>query len=176
MVVALGVSGGIAAYKACEIVRGLDRAGIGVQVLLTDNGARFITPLTLQTLSRRRVLRDTFEATDGPTSDQPIAGGDGPAAVLGFDNPDFVYGYYVDRMLSAIRAQWLRPPVGNDVEMIVHFVIRQDGTVEDLEIVKSSQIRSFDLAGQRAVLSASPLPPLPRSYREPTLGVTLIIR
>jgi TonB family protein len=122
---------------------------------------------------------ETGEATeteDGPTSEQPIAGGDGPAAVLGFDNPDFVYGYYVDRMLAAIRAQWLRPPVGNDVEMIVHFIIRQDGTVEDLEIVKSSQIRSFDLAGQRAVLSAAPLPPLPRSYREPSLGVTLIIR
>ena len=67
MVVALGISGGIAAYKACEIVRGLDRAGVEVQVLLTDNGARFITPLTLQTLSRRPVLRGTFDPSDGPT-------------------------------------------------------------------------------------------------------------
>jgi len=67
LVVALGISGGIAAYKACEIVRGLDRAGIEVQVLLTDNGARFITPLTLQTLSRRPVLRGTFDPSDGPT-------------------------------------------------------------------------------------------------------------
>jgi len=67
LVVALGISGGIAAYKACEIVRGLDRAGVEVQVLLTDNGARFITPLTLQTLSRRPVLRGTFDPSDGPT-------------------------------------------------------------------------------------------------------------
>jgi phosphopantothenoylcysteine decarboxylase/phosphopantothenate--cysteine ligase len=59
--VALGVSAGIAAYKACEIVRGLDRAGLEVQVVLTRNAARFVTPLTLQTLSRRRVLRDTFD-------------------------------------------------------------------------------------------------------------------
>jgi phosphopantothenoylcysteine decarboxylase/phosphopantothenate--cysteine ligase len=67
MLVALGVGGGIAAYKACEIVRGLDRAGVGVQVLLTRNGARFITPLTLQTLSRRRVLTDLFDLGDERT-------------------------------------------------------------------------------------------------------------
>jgi phosphopantothenoylcysteine decarboxylase/phosphopantothenate--cysteine ligase len=67
MLVALGVGGGIAAYKACEIVRGLDRAGVGVQVLLTRNGARFITPLTLQTLSRRRVLTELFDLGDERT-------------------------------------------------------------------------------------------------------------
>lgn len=61
MLVALGVTGGIAAYKACEIVRGLDRAGVDVQVILTRNGSHFITPLTLQTLSRRPVLMDLFE-------------------------------------------------------------------------------------------------------------------
>ena len=61
MLIALGVSGGIAAYKATEIVRGLDKAGAAVQVILTRNGARFVTPLTLQTLSRRHVLEDTFE-------------------------------------------------------------------------------------------------------------------
>jgi phosphopantothenoylcysteine decarboxylase / phosphopantothenate---cysteine ligase len=59
--VALGIAGGIAAYKACEIVRGLDKAGVEVQVLLTRNAAEFITPLTLQTLSRRRVLMDPFD-------------------------------------------------------------------------------------------------------------------
>jgi len=61
MRIALGVSGGIAAYKACEIVRGLDRGGAEVRVLLTRNGSEFITPLTLQTLSRHRVLTETFD-------------------------------------------------------------------------------------------------------------------
>ncbi len=61
MLIALGVSGGIAAYKACEVIRGLDRAGASVQVILTASAARFITPLTLQTLSRRRVLTDPFD-------------------------------------------------------------------------------------------------------------------
>jgi phosphopantothenoylcysteine decarboxylase/phosphopantothenate--cysteine ligase len=61
VLIALGVSGGIAAYKACEVVRGLDRADAGVQVILTRNATQFITPLTLQTLSRRRVLFEAFD-------------------------------------------------------------------------------------------------------------------
>jgi phosphopantothenoylcysteine decarboxylase/phosphopantothenate--cysteine ligase len=67
VLVALGVSGGIAAYKACEIVRGLDRAGVEVQVLLTRNATEFITPLTLQTLSRRKVLVDQYDLDDVQT-------------------------------------------------------------------------------------------------------------
>jgi phosphopantothenoylcysteine decarboxylase / phosphopantothenate---cysteine ligase len=54
--IALGVSGGIAAYKAAEIVRGLDQAGVEVQVILTAHATAFVTPLTLQTLSRHKVL------------------------------------------------------------------------------------------------------------------------
>lgn len=64
MLVALGVSGGIAAYKACEVVRGLTSAGADVQVLMTANAGRFITPLTLQTLSRRRVWTDPWDLAD----------------------------------------------------------------------------------------------------------------
>lgn len=67
MLIALGVSGGIAAYKACEIVRGLDRAGSAVQVILTRNAERFVTPLTLQTLSRRKVLLDPFDLSSPET-------------------------------------------------------------------------------------------------------------
>jgi phosphopantothenoylcysteine decarboxylase/phosphopantothenate--cysteine ligase len=61
MRVALGVSGGIAAYKACEIVRGLTRGGCDVQVLMTRNATEFITPLTLQTLSGNPVLIEAFD-------------------------------------------------------------------------------------------------------------------
>ena len=67
MFVALGVSGGIAAYKACEIVRGLDSAGARVQVILTRNATRFITPLTLQALSRRKVLLEQFDLSSDET-------------------------------------------------------------------------------------------------------------
>lgn len=98
------------------------------------------------------------------------------AAVGGLDNPDFVYGYYVDQMLAMIGTQWVRPALGSGVEAILHFKIERDGRVTDLRVVQSSGYNSFDLAGIRAVQTASPLPPLPTSYRRGTLGVTLIVR
>ena len=59
--IVLGVTGGIAAYKACEIVRVLRKEGAGVRVILTASGARFIPPLTLQTLSKNPVYTDLFD-------------------------------------------------------------------------------------------------------------------
>ena len=67
MRIALGVSGGIAAYKACEIVRGLTDAGASVQVLMTRNAERFITPLTLQALSGLKVWTDPWDLTSDET-------------------------------------------------------------------------------------------------------------
>jgi len=59
---------------------------------------------------------------------------------------------------------------------MIHFRISRDGRIDDLHIVTSSGYSSFDLAGLRAVQSASPLPPLPSSYRRGELGVNLVIR
>ncbi len=98
------------------------------------------------------------------------------AAVAGFDNPDFTYGYYVDQMLALISRNWVRPPVGSGVEATLHFTIQRDGRISDLRVSQSSGINSFDLAALRAVQSASPLPPLPSAFRESTLGVNLIVR
>lgn len=99
----------------------------------------------------------------------------GPA-VAGLDNPTFTYGYYVDQMLGLIQAQWVRPPLGGGIEAMVSFRIQRDGRITDLRIERSSGYSSFDLAGLRAVQSASPLPPLPRSYTQGSLGVNLILR
>ncbi len=59
--VLLGVCGGISAYKAPFLVRLLKTAGADVTCVLTDSGARFVTPLTLQTLSENRVYDDMFD-------------------------------------------------------------------------------------------------------------------
>lgn len=56
----LGVTGGIAAYKSVELVRLLKKAGADVQVLMTPDAGRFITPLTLGTVSERPVLTEIF--------------------------------------------------------------------------------------------------------------------
>lgn len=58
----LGITGGIAAYKAAALVRGLTRAGADVRVVLTDAGARFVTPATLQALSGQPVWSDLWDA------------------------------------------------------------------------------------------------------------------
>ncbi|MBA2571146.1 MAG: phosphopantothenoylcysteine decarboxylase, partial [Chloroflexi bacterium] len=59
--VVLGVTGSIAAYKAAEIVRAFVAEGADVQVLMTPTAARFIGPLTMETLSRRPVMLDPLE-------------------------------------------------------------------------------------------------------------------
>jgi phosphopantothenoylcysteine decarboxylase / phosphopantothenate---cysteine ligase len=66
MKVALGVSGGIAAYKAAEIVRLLEDRGIRVQVIMTKAAEEFIRPLTFAALSGERVITDMFAAGEEP--------------------------------------------------------------------------------------------------------------
>ena len=58
----IGVCGGIAAYKVCELIRLLKKNGANVKVIMTKNAQKFITPLTLQTLSQNKVYTDTFES------------------------------------------------------------------------------------------------------------------
>ena len=64
MKVLLVVSGGIAAYKALELVRLLRKAGHGVTGVLTAGGAHFVTPLSLQALTETRVYTDLWSLTD----------------------------------------------------------------------------------------------------------------
>jgi len=57
----IGVTGSIAAYKACELVRLFVKAGWDVQVAMTEHAREFVTPLTFRTLSRNPVQCDMFE-------------------------------------------------------------------------------------------------------------------
>ena len=67
--VVLGVTGSIAAYKACEVVRGCVRRGWEVRVVMTPAATQFVTPLTFQTLSRNPVGVDEFAP---PTRWEPV--------------------------------------------------------------------------------------------------------
>ena len=58
--VVLGICGGIAAYKACEIVSRLNKLGANVRVMMTKSACEFVTPLTLQTLSKNPVVASMF--------------------------------------------------------------------------------------------------------------------
>lgn len=74
MKILLGVSGGVAAYKAAELVRTLQNSGADVQVAMTRSARRFVTPLTFAALTGHEVLTSLWqpsgEATSGP-GDQP---------------------------------------------------------------------------------------------------------
>ena len=58
--VVLGVTGGIAVYKSCEIVSRLRKLGVETHVIMTKNAAQFVQPLTFETLSNHPVVTDTF--------------------------------------------------------------------------------------------------------------------
>src|SRR5487761_1675218 len=60
MRVALGVCGGVAAYKAAELVRKLQQEGIDVQVAMTESAREFITPLTFAALTGQKVITEMF--------------------------------------------------------------------------------------------------------------------
>jgi phosphopantothenoylcysteine decarboxylase/phosphopantothenate--cysteine ligase len=63
--IVLGITGSIAAYKACMIIRGLVKAGAEVQVVITPAGKEFITPITLSALTQEPVIIDFFSQRDG---------------------------------------------------------------------------------------------------------------
>ena len=62
MLIALGVTGGIGAYKAVEVARGLQKRGHEVVAIMTASATRFVGPVTFEAITRRRVITDQWEA------------------------------------------------------------------------------------------------------------------
>src|SRR5690625_440760 len=60
----LGVTGGIAAYKACDLTSKLTQQGAEVRVMMTESATQFVSPLTFQAISRNPVYTDTFDEKD----------------------------------------------------------------------------------------------------------------
>src|SRR6266446_8537174 len=67
--VAIGITGGIAAYKSIEVLRGLQRAGCEVRVAMTRHACEFVRPLTFRALSGSYVVVDDYS----PDNPDPIA-------------------------------------------------------------------------------------------------------
>ncbi len=69
----VGITGGIAAYKTCELVRRLQDEGATVQVVMTEGGTQFVSPLTFQALSGRPVYTQSWSSPDksGPSNGMP---------------------------------------------------------------------------------------------------------
>jgi len=100
----------------------------------------------------------------------------GGSGVIALEGGDFPYTIYIDRMKTLIGTHWFRPQVGAGPTATVHFVIERDGRIHDATVEAESGNGTFDRAALRAVLEASPLPPLPFGYSGSYLGVRLIFR
>jgi TonB family protein len=99
----------------------------------------------------------------------------GAAGVTGIEG-DFPYTIYIDRMRVLISQRFLRPQAGSDITTTISFTIDRDGSIRDAKNEIPSGNGTFDRAALRAVLEASPLPPLPFGYNGTYLGVHLTFR
>jgi protein TonB len=105
-------------------------------------------------------------------SGQEGTGGSGTGTVA-FDAGDFPFANYIGRMRRKIAAHWRVPEgsQGEDRTCVVYFRVMRDGSISQAGVEQSSGLFIFDQAAERAVIQASPLPPLPREYGEQYLGV-----
>lgn len=117
-------------------------------------------------------LPSSGESSGGGAGGAFGAGGSVGVSGAAFDS-DFQFSYYVERMLVAIGMNWFKPSQAGSISPVIHFRIEKDGTISDASIERSSALPFVDRAALRAVLSSSPLPPLPAEYAGSQLGVHL---
>jgi TonB family protein len=105
-------------------------------------------------------------------SDRPSTGSDLPVQVE-FEGPPFEYAYYIIAIREKIAASWEVPEAMDGLVARVRFRIERNGKVVEAEILETSGNPIFDNSALRALLKASPLPPLPAKYPQDWLGVRL---
>ena len=115
-------------------------------------------------------LEKTQPSEETPEDAQPAPAETGEMA---FDTDDFPFAHYISRMRRKIAAHWRVPEgsQGEDRLCVIYFRVMRDGTVVNSAVEQASGFFVFDQAAERAVLQASPMPPLPREYNEEYLGV-----
>jgi len=120
----------------------------------------------------KQVLEDLKkEEAEKSTKEESKAGEGISSAVLegkGLEN-----SYYVDLMLQKIKESWRNPVRGGLLKATVYFKILRNGEIINAEIEVPSGVSIFDQSAVRAVISASPLPPLPSQFTSEYLGVHL---
>jgi periplasmic protein TonB len=102
------------------------------------------------------------------------AGGNVGIGGATFDQPDFNYSYYIERMLVMIGTNWFKPAQSVPTSPVIRFQILRDGTISGADVERTSGLAFVDRAALRAVLASSPLPPLPAEFGGDHLGVHLI--
>jgi protein TonB len=100
------------------------------------------------------------------------SGGGGLGSAIQTDVSDFCCPEYLADVFERIRREW-RQDAGSRGISVIRFTIQRDGTVRDVGVYRSSGVGAMDLAAERAVRLATPLPRLPAPFRDEALGVRL---
>lgn len=101
----------------------------------------------------------------------------GGSGVTGIEGGDFPHTLYLQGMQRKIGGNWYRPAsVAPGTTTVVYFRIQRDGTITGVEVMTRSGNATFDRAARSAVVSSSPLNPLPFAYQGTYLGVHLTFR
>jgi protein TonB len=100
------------------------------------------------------------------------------SGVVGVDLGALGHAWYRDSVAAMLRRNWVRPVLEarEPLEVTVAFEILRDGTVRNVRIGEASGVPSLDRSALRAVVDASPLPPLPSSWREPAVSAQFLFR
>jgi periplasmic protein TonB len=116
-----------------------------------------------------------------PTGTAQVPGAAAPGVNMqGQGGGDFAlrYGWYVDAVRRKISQNWLQSTIdpavraSRNARCTYTFTIMRDGTVKDIHVTQTSGNYSMDTSAQRALLSASPMPPLPGDYSGSYVNVT----
>ncbi len=136
--IVLGITGSIAAYKACYIIRGLIKKGAEVQVVITPAGKEFITPITLSALTGKPVISEFFAQRDGTWNSHVDLGlwadamliAPATAATLGKMAHGVADNMLITTYLSAKAPVFVAPAM--DLDMFAH-----PSTQQNLNILRS---------------------------------------
>lgn len=128
-------------------------------------------------VAKKEVVTPKKEETATATAKQETAALESGGQALSLDSSQFPYIYYLRILKNKIYENW-SPPVVEDTteklqDVVIQFKILKNGKIVDSRIEKSSGIGFFDQSALRAVILASPLPPLPEEFEEEFLGVHL---
>ncbi len=149
----LGITGSIAAYKACYIIRGLIKQGAEVQVVITPAGKEFITPITLSALTSKPVISEFFAQRDGTWNSHVDLGlwadamliAPATASTIGKMANGIADNMLITTYLSAKAPVFIAPAM--DLDMYAH-----PSTQKNLDILRSTATAS--LSPQRVNLPA----------------------
>ena len=154
------------------------RASLPPRSALTRAGEKELPPLASPSAARRT---ETPERIEKPAENRP-----GPVASLGLPNgspagvgaltlnvSDFPYAWYLRQVLQKVQSQWQRQNQLNEPgqKPLVVVEIQRDGSIRTPKIDQSSGNALYDQAALRAIVEASPFPPLPADWSRPALRV-----